>query len=146
MNNSISLFALLTLGLLSGCANPGQSYASKHPELSATHRQILATGKVPSGDAIAGMTGEQVKLAMGGYPAVFDKVGGENAWVYVHRKTVTAKPDEDVTMKPNSGRHGKKNKSPESGRAETGKAVDVKTTIFFVKDVATHAEYSEDKP
>src|SRR5436309_410391 len=83
--------SLVLVGIsFASCTSPGQSYVSKHPELSAAHRQIMATGKIPSGDAVAGMTHDQVRLAMNGAPATFDKINGEEAWIYLRKNTVVS--------------------------------------------------------
>src|SRR5260221_2234222 len=94
--------ALFSLCTLMGCVNQGSSYASKHPELSQAHRQILVSGKVPSGDAVAGMTREQVKMAMGGGPATLDKIDGPDAWGFAHKKTVARAARADADHTPRS--------------------------------------------
>jgi len=65
MKNTRFLLALALAGLLSACGTLGQAYVKQHPELSAAHRQILLTGKIPDGDAVAGMTREQIQIVMG---------------------------------------------------------------------------------
>ncbi|MEO6739310.1 MAG: hypothetical protein ABIP20_03600 [Chthoniobacteraceae bacterium] len=62
---SIRLLALAAIFCLPGCSAPGATYAKAHPELSPVHRQILVTGRIPGGVAAAGMTMEQVKVAVG---------------------------------------------------------------------------------
>jgi outer membrane protein assembly factor BamE (lipoprotein component of BamABCDE complex) len=137
--------ALVLVGLLvASCTTPGQSYVSKHAELSAAHRQILATGKIPSGEAVAGMTHEQVRLAMNGAPATFDKINGEEAWIYLRKNTVVTD-----TIEPPRAAAGSSldNHEPFSSPASTGLETDgmVKTTIFFQGDRATHADVSKEK-
>lgn len=80
---SLGFIALLSLSLLAGCSTPGSTYAKAHPELSSAHRQILVEGKIPGGSAVGGMTQEQVRMAIGN-PSTFEKINGEDAWVYDH--------------------------------------------------------------
>jgi outer membrane protein assembly factor BamE (lipoprotein component of BamABCDE complex) len=95
MNPSLLNLVVAAL-VLSGCASAGQSYARQHPELPQEQQQILTTGKIPDGDAVSGMTREQIRLAMGMDPTQFTKVNGQDAWVFVQKKpyalgsTVTA--------------------------------------------------------
>ena len=140
MKNSV--IALLTL-LVVGYANPASSYASKHPELSPAQRQILTTGKIPNGDEVAGMTREQVKMAMGREPDTFDKINGEDAWVYVQKKAVARKPTEDVGHTPSSSFNGAQSFTEAEGFGPRVD-VDVKTTVFFVGDRATRALSTEE--
>jgi outer membrane protein assembly factor BamE (lipoprotein component of BamABCDE complex) len=137
--NSRALFSTVAAAaLLAGCANPGQSYASRHPELSVAHRQILSRGSIPSGDAVAGMTREQVKLAMGGDPTTFDRIDGEDAWVYAHKKMVGNSMFDDTER---AGTLRMENDHSFSQTQELGPRMDVevKTTVFFKGDGATHA-------
>jgi hypothetical protein len=141
---NIRRILLLLAGMaVAGCANPGQSYVSNHPELSAAHRQILTTGKIPSGDAVAGLTRDEIRLAMGGPPAVFDKFNGQETWSYVKKNTAPLD-----SMPSGSDSSGTRSRStdlrPELGDADLN--VNVKTTIFFQGDRATHAEVTREKP
>lgn len=87
MKYTIPFIALVLAYTLAGCASPAQAYVKQHPELPAAHQQILNTGKIPDGNAVAGMTREQIQLAMGGTePAQYLKVDGHDAWVYVKKK------------------------------------------------------------
>jgi outer membrane protein assembly factor BamE (lipoprotein component of BamABCDE complex) len=145
MNRTRYVIAFLALCLLNGCANQGQSYANKHPELSPAHRQILISGKIPSGDAIAGMTREQVHLAMGGDPAIFDKSAGEDAWVYVYKKGPTVNTLNDFSNAGTSrmeDSHG----TTEPADLDPRKDVQVRTTIFFQGNRATHAQITDARP
>ena len=95
MNFILRAAFVLILGLLASCANQGQSYASQHPELSAAQRQILSTGTIPNGDAVAGMTRGQIRIAMKGDPTTFDRIEGEDVWIYVRQKAVAKNPDRE---------------------------------------------------
>jgi len=144
---SLSLAAtLFSICALTGCVSQGQSYASKHPELSPAQRQILVSGKIPSGDAVAGLTRAQVKLAMGGDPATFDKINGEDAWVYVHKKAVARDASEDAGHAAPSSSFDSNRSFTEAENFGPRTDVDVKTTIFFQGDRATHTQTTEEKP
>jgi hypothetical protein len=140
----LRLLALtLAAGSLVSCANPGKSYATSHPELSPAHRQIFSRAEIPSGDAVAGLTRAQVKIAMGRDPDTYDKVGNEDAWIYVRKKGVGRESFDDL------GRSG--SGSMEDSRSFTQSSdfsprvdVDVKTTVFFAGDRATHAQVTEE--
>lgn len=139
------LLLFLLASLCAGCANPAHSYVSKHPELPAAHREILHNGRIPAGTACAGMTQEQVRLAMGGFPTSQDRIGGEEAWIYSRKKLVAT---EFVGIEDQfSGSSSLKTDS--SGSADNvGRQTDavVKTTVFFNGDRATHATVTEAQP
>jgi outer membrane protein assembly factor BamE (lipoprotein component of BamABCDE complex) len=88
MKRCIFLSVALAVAGLAGCANPGQIYANKHPELTPAQRSIMSRGVIPTGDEVAGLTRAQIKLAMGGDPTTFDKIDGEDVWIYTHKKMV----------------------------------------------------------
>jgi hypothetical protein len=132
---------LLCALLLPACASQNRSYVSKHPELSAAHRQIIVSGKIPSGTAVAGMTHEQVKVAMGGFPLTFDKINGQEVWVYERKKLVATEFSEGFhNSRPRDSRTDSTALSDNVG----GQADAVeKTSVFFTGDRATHAQFSE---
>jgi hypothetical protein len=140
MKFALSFFLLLAACFISGCGTPGQAYAKQHPELSPTQLQILKTGKVPDGDAIAGMTREQVQLAMGVEPAQYTKVDGHDAWVYV-RKNLVATPL-TTNSTPEIDRQDNRNKGSmlDSLNQTPQNQEQTKTTIIFDGNVATRAE------
>ena len=138
------LILLAAVASLAGCANPGSSYAAKHPELSPAHRQILLRAKIPSGDAVAGMTREQVKLAMGSDPTTFDKIGAEDVWIYVRKKGVGRGSFDDE--RSGSSSMGSSLSFTESADFSPRVDVDLKTTIFFQGDRATHAQTTDENP
>ena len=133
------LVLLLAAGLLSACVSAGQAYAKKHPELTPPQLQFLKTGKVPDGDAIAGMTREQVQIAMGVEPTQYTKVDGHDAWVYV-RKSLSATPL-TTNSTPELDRRDSRNKGSLMGSDLSSQSSDQnRTTIYFDGELATHAE------
>jgi outer membrane protein assembly factor BamE (lipoprotein component of BamABCDE complex) len=140
MKLTIPLFLAVIAAALSGCATPGQSYAKQHPELSPQQLEILNTGKVPDGTAIAGMTQEQVKLAMGVEPTQYTKVNGQDAWVYVQKKIGTT----NLSFANDATFDHRDNRSQHSlAEGESHAPADqplVKTTIFFQGERATRAD------
>jgi hypothetical protein len=137
------VLGLLVGMLLASCTTPGQAYVRKHPELPAAHRQILASGKIPSGDAVAGLTHDEVRLAMNGAPATFDKINGEEAWIYLRKNTL---PPDSIEA-PRTPAGSSLNTHDAFSAPAPGLDVDgmVKTTIFFQGDRATHADISQEK-
>ena len=139
MKLAIPALLLLASCLISGCGTPGITYAKQHPELPPAHLQILKTGKVPDGDAIAGMTREQVQIAMGVEPAQYTKVDGHDAWVYVRKNLSPAPLVSDST--PQIDRQDNRNKGSLLDTPDQLQTREqTKTTIIFDGNVATHAE------
>ncbi|HEV7405034.1 MAG TPA: hypothetical protein VGO11_18975 [Chthoniobacteraceae bacterium] len=128
--------------LLASCTTPGKSYAGKHPELSAAHRQILASGKMPAGDAVAGLTHDEVRIAMNGAPATFDKINGEEAWIYLRKNTVVSDIEPPHPSPGSTLDHESFSPMPGTDLETDGM---VKTTIFFQGGRATRAEVSLEK-
>src|SRR3569623_2003040 len=95
------LFPVVLLAL-AGCANEAQTYISQHPSLSPEHREILTRHKVPAGFAVAGMSREEVRMALGD-PTTYDKVNGEDAWIYVRQKAVARRTLAEADPSPGSG-------------------------------------------
>ncbi len=138
MKYTFPLLLLVATCVLSGCATPGQTYARQHPEMTAGQLQILRTGKIPDGTAVAGMTQEQVKLAMPMDPTQYIKVDGHDAWVYVQKKLtstgITAGSSELDRRDKRNRDGGEPEDHSYAGQPET------KTTVYFDGDVATKAE------
>jgi hypothetical protein len=132
--------------LLAACTNEGQIYAKQHPELNPVQRRILASGIIPDGTAVAGLTRAQIHMAMGTDPSTFDRVGGEDVWIFTHKKAVARDP-----IFANSPADSVLDKSHGYTETDTEQTtprvdVDVKTTIYFQGDIATHARTVEEKP
>jgi outer membrane protein assembly factor BamE (lipoprotein component of BamABCDE complex) len=91
------------------------------------------------------MTRAQVKLAMGGDPATFDRINGEDAWVYVHKKMVGNSAFDEGEHAGNSRMENDHSFSPTEDLGPR-KDVEVRTTVFFQGDRATHAQSDADHP
>ena len=140
---------LIVVGL-SGCASPGQTYVSQHPELSAEQRKIFLAGKIANGDAVAGLTREQIRLIMGRDPTQFTKANGQDAWVWVREELPeTGHFEEQMgTERGGIGRDagggGASQYGPEAAGNSAAKAMPtVRTTVYFQGNRATRAEVSE---
>jgi hypothetical protein len=141
----LRLSVLLAALALAGCANSRQTYVSKHPELSPAHRQLFTSGRIPAGDAVAGLTRDQVAMILGNNPDSFDKANGEDVWVYRKTKPVEASPDIVAPPSANAGNFGDMPQlaSPDTS-SHNGADIVVVTKIFFKGNVATHAQSSEE--
>ncbi len=133
--------AAFAAALLAGCASPGSAYVRAHPELSPAHRAILRTGNIPGGNAVEGMTREQVILAAG-RPDFAEKEGKTERWSYTHTHFRNMTPDEDPSRLYGSGFNTGKNWTETQALGERP-SVTVRTTVFFNGDRATHTQISE---
>jgi len=134
------------MSLLAACTNEGEIYVKKHPELTPEHRKILASGKIPDGTAVAGLTREQVRMAMGTDPYTIDRDGNEDVWVFSHRKAVAKDPQfantpADAVLDKTHG-YGETNNNDENAPRQD---VDVKTSVYFDGNIATRARTVEEK-
>jgi hypothetical protein len=127
---------------------------------------MLLTGKVRDGDAIAGMTKAQVRVAMRTAPDQFTTFNGQEAWVYFHGTYSSphrSRDDAGVRVTPGAPVAGEDPLGAGSGfdHPHTGggasaeasnsgsygasdKKTGMRTTILFVGDHATHAEVTRD--
>jgi outer membrane protein assembly factor BamE (lipoprotein component of BamABCDE complex) len=139
MKYTIHSLILAAACAFAGCASPAQNYAKQHPELSSAQAQILNTGKVPDGTAIAGMTRDQVTLALG-EPTQYTKVDGHDAWVYVRKQLGTngINSANDATFDHRDVRSKHSLAEGESHAPQDQPLV--KTTVHFEGDKATRAE------
>ena len=135
---------------LSGCATPGQTYAGQHPELSAEQRKIFLAGKIANGDAVAGLTREQIRLIMGRDPSQFTTVNGQEAWVWVRERLPVAGPAEEQMgaerggVGRSAGGTGASQYGTEaSGNSATTETMPGRTTVYFQGGRATRAEVRE---
>ncbi len=137
MNRPI-LLLLAAAALVAGCATPAQTYIAKHPELSPAQQKILKTGVIPDGRAVASMTKEEIRLAMGTDPAQFTRIDGVEAWVFAREKTNGATSSTDDFDHPSLQTTGGLLDGP-------AYRITVRTTVFFEGDRATRAEVTEEK-
>ena len=143
LKNIVCLAGIAAVLFFTGCGTPAISYAKQHPELSAEHRQIMMTGKIPDGSAVAGMTREQIQLIMGHDATQYTKIDGHDAWVYVKAKLNS----EPLTMAGTSdfGHHDSRNRDTADDNGNGAQQApdglpQMKTTIVFDGDVAIRAE------
>ncbi|MEI9894726.1 MAG: hypothetical protein WDN28_12765 [Chthoniobacter sp.] len=140
MNLTTSFLVLAVALALAGCASPAQTYAKQHPELTAKQLQILNTGKIPDGDAVAGMTREQIQLAMGVEPAQYTKIDGQDAWIYVTKKlspmSLTMANDATFNRRDDRSQHSL---AEGESHAPSDQPL-VKTTVYFQGNQAVKAD------
>jgi hypothetical protein len=155
MKPTTLLLVLATLCTLSGCANLAHSYASNHAELSPEHRKILMTGKIPDGTAVAGMTREEVRLAMKKDPNQFTKINGLDAWVYANEKGHSPDLAEEQGHNHEGGSgtgSGSNWFNHEPGHTssdalgEIADQANLSTTIIFQGDRAIRADVTREQP
>ncbi len=91
------------------------------------------------------MTREQVKLAMGRDPSTFDKLNGEDVWVY-SRKKMVGNSSFDGGSRGGSSRMENDHSFSQTEDLGPRMDVEVKTSIYFHGDRATHAQITEDRP
>lgn len=140
---SLSTVVLLAFAAaVVGCASPAQTYAKQHPELSAAQLQMLNTGKISDGTAVAGMTREQVQLVMGVEPTQYTKVDGQDAWVYITKKlspmSISSANDATFSHRDNRSQHALAEGESHSPQDQPV----TRTTIYFQGNVATKADVS----
>jgi outer membrane protein assembly factor BamE (lipoprotein component of BamABCDE complex) len=138
----IGLFALSVAACLAACSTPAASYAKAHPELSPMHRQILVTGRIPGGAAAAGLTMEQVKLAVGS-PRQRERLNDGEVWVYVHERHLDISPRDDPSTvygwAPNSQRN-----FTETAVLGPRRSVVEKARVFFRGDRVTQVQITRE--
>ena len=140
MKYTIPLVLAVLACAFSGCGTPAQAYAKQHPELPKQHLQILMSGKIPDGDAVAGMTRDQILLVMGPDVTQYTKVDGHDAWVYVRKKLISEPLTS--TSSAGTGHQDSRNRSFSSDNAThtPDNQPQSKTTIIFNGDVAIKAD------
>ena len=140
MHRSISALLVVSALLAAGCTSPRQDYVSQHPELTAEHRKIMLSGQLTDHAPVAGMTRDQIQLAMGVEPAQYTKVDGQDAWVYVTKKlspmNLSDANDATFNHQDNRSRHS----LAEGESHAPSDQPTVKTTVYFQGNVATKAD------
>jgi outer membrane protein assembly factor BamE (lipoprotein component of BamABCDE complex) len=144
MKPTIVFFLPLTAFLCLGCETPGGAYVKRHPELSPQQRKILTERKITDVNAVAGLTKEQIRLAMG-EPTQFDSIEGGEAWIFVRlksdRSSSSSGPSGTEMGTPGVGGSGM---APSMGPKERIENGNVRTTIFFEGDRAVRATVTYD--
>jgi hypothetical protein len=137
------LLLLLPLGMLASCSTPGDAYASKHPELTPEQRKVMASGKLSTGDPVAGLTKEQVLVIMGRDPDQFTTFNGEEAFVWFRRKVLGFGSTSSSSMSSMTGDRRRSGSGPQAGEADTVATSQQKTTVFFQSGRATRVVVSD---
>ena len=135
-------FAALAVVGFAGCATPGARYAKAHPELSAAHRQIITTGRIPGGTAAAGMTREQVQAAVGN-PRQREPLNGGEVWLYEHERFMDISPRDDAGAAFSSGPNSQRNFT-ETANLRPRPSVVEKARVFFRGDRVTQVQLTRE--
>ena len=145
MKPSIAFLVILTPALFLGCqSSPGKTYAKQHPELTPQQREIFMKKKVTDVSAVAGLTKEQLRIALG-EPTQFENVEGVESWIYIRRNTeMDAENNMRAVM---SGTDRGSMSGAGIGGTHPSDYVPVnnlRTTIFFNGNTATRATVFHD--
>lgn len=139
------VLALAATLLCAACTSSQQTYVAHHPELSPEQKKMIVLGKITDQAAVAGMTREQICLAMGGEPSQLTKINGEDAWVWLKSKPPELadfrEPDRTNTGSGNMSRPQQFMDEPEPAARPK-----MRTTVFFDGDKATHVDVTEEHP
>jgi hypothetical protein len=138
------LFLLFAAVALAGCATAARSYVSNHPELTPDQRQIVTSGNIPDGDAVAGMSKSAIRVALRSDPMQFTKIDGVDAWIY-DREKGTGDFTNDLHSSSYDSDQGPG--APHTSTLLNGQEERVQEhiTIFFQGDRATHAQVTREK-
>jgi hypothetical protein len=149
-SRAVLLSTICLLVGLSGCATPGQTYVSQHPELSAEQRRMFVSGKVVNGDAVAGLTREQIRLIMGRDPTQFTRIDGQDAWVWVRERMLVTGPAEEQmgAERGGAGRYAGGTGASQYGAEASGNSagkimLPERTTVYFQGNRASRAVVTE---
>lgn len=140
--NHLWLFALVAAFGFAGCATPGATYAKAHPKLSPVHRQIIITGRIPGGATAAGMTMEQVKVAVGN-PRQHEQLNGGEVWLYMHERFLDISPRDDVGAVFGSGPNSQRNFTETANLGPRPSVVE-KARVFFHGDRVTQVQLTRE--
>ncbi len=139
------LLLVLLSSFLAACASPGRAYAEKRPEMSPEHREILSTGHVPIGTAVAGLTRQEVRLAMGRDPSQFSKEDGLDAWIFApdaNGPPALGGENRDVRTRDSGGigTFAGSAAAPGGAQEPTFQKSTAKITVYFRGDRAVRAD------
>lgn len=140
-----NLVAIAAATFLISCTTPAQKYAAANPDLSSEHRAILQAGKIPDGLAVAGMTKEQVRLAMGKSPTQFTTINGVDAWVYAKESDTQELALRNAEITGLQGKPGSTGAPNETQSTTPHVKTSSKTIIFFHGDHAIRADVSREE-
>lgn len=136
--------ALASLLLFSGCTTPRQAYVSQHPNLTPDQRRILVTGKLVDRDPVAGMTREEIRLTMGVDATQTTSINGEDALIWLKRKPEPLSMMEGTDRASGGTGSGSFSNIPRETDQTPAKKVNIRTTVFFQGDLATHVDVREE--
>jgi hypothetical protein len=137
------LVILAAFTCLMGCTTPQQAYVSQHPQLSADHRRIIASGKLVDHDPVEGMSREEIRLTMGVDPTQVTRINDEDAWVWVKRKLAPASALQQTGRSASPGAGSFSNQPVDTEETPDPK-VNIRTTVFFQGNLATRVDVTEE--
>jgi hypothetical protein len=137
------LLLLVPLVFCASCATPGDAYAAKHPELTPEQRKVMSSGRLVTGDPVAGLTKEQVVVVMGRDPDQFTTFNGEEALVWFKRKVYGFTGASSAPMSSVTGDRRRSGNLPDGGQADGIATGQEKTTVFFQSGRATRVVVSD---
>jgi len=145
MKSLIAFSFFLTASLFVGCqTSPGVAYAKQHPELTPQQRKIFTEKKVTDINAVAGLTKEQIRVALG-EPTQFDHLEGVEVWIYIRRNSdIDAENNMRAVMSGTD--RGSMAGAGVGGThmTELAPVTNVRTTIFFSGNMAVRATVAND--
>jgi len=145
MKPSIAFCIFLTTSVFLGCQTPpGVKYAKQHPELSPEQRKIFTEKKVSDINAVAGLTKDQIRIALG-EPTQFDHVEGVEVWIYI-RRNAEADAENNMRAVMSGTDRGSMAGAGVGGThmTELMAVNNIRTTIFFAGDKAVRATVFHD--
>jgi len=99
---------------------------------------------MPGGEAVAGMTKEQVRLAMDGNPTTYRRINGQEVWIYANRGPSLSKSVNDFSTAPDSTSERNRNftETDEFAATHTRR----RFMIYFQGDRAVRCQITEERP
>jgi hypothetical protein len=141
MKTTFACFIPLTALLCLGCESPGGAYVKQHPELSPGQRKIFLERKVSDPEAVAGLTKEQIRVAMG-EPTQFDNTDGSETWVYIRTGPGPGSSGGSFGQQMETPGAGGSGMAPPMGEGSGAGKGSVRTAIIFDGDRAVRATRS----
>jgi hypothetical protein len=103
----------------------------------------MSSGKLATGDPVAGLTKEQVVVVMGRDPDQFTTFNGEEALVWFKRKVYGFSGASSAPMSSVTGDRRRSGNIPDGGQADAVSTGQEKTTVFFQSGRATRVVVSD---